>query len=86
MAPHKNRRKRHADTTTYWVKHITSIQATTKPFSGFWMNPAYRVPVGKFPVVARFISQETPANTPITEADAKMIADYVKKNYGAAGM
>jgi hypothetical protein len=54
-------------TGTYWIKHITSIQAATKPFSGFWMNPAYRIPTGKFPVVARFISQETPANTPITE-------------------
>jgi hypothetical protein len=31
------------------------------------MKSAYRIPVGKFPVVARFISQETPANTPITE-------------------
>jgi hypothetical protein len=31
------------------------------------MKTAYRIPVGKFPVVDRFISQETPANTPITE-------------------
>jgi hypothetical protein len=31
------------------------------------MNPAYRVPVGKFPMVARFISQENAASTPITE-------------------
>jgi DMSO/TMAO reductase YedYZ molybdopterin-dependent catalytic subunit len=54
-------------TGTYWVKHITSIKAATKPESGFWMNPAYRIPLGKFPVVARFISQETAANTPITE-------------------
>jgi DMSO/TMAO reductase YedYZ molybdopterin-dependent catalytic subunit len=54
-------------TGTYWMKHIVSIKAVTKPESGFWMNPAYRIPVGKFPVVARFISQETAANTPITE-------------------
>lgn len=54
-------------TGTYWVKHITSLMAITKPFSGFWMASAYRVPLGKFPVVARFISQETAANTPITE-------------------
>jgi hypothetical protein len=39
----------------------------TKPDSNFWMNPAYRVPLGKFPVVARFTSQETAVNTPITE-------------------
>ena len=31
------------------------------------MNPAYRIPVGKFPVVARFITQEDATNTPITE-------------------
>ncbi len=31
------------------------------------MNPAYRIPKGKFPIVDRFISQETEANTPITE-------------------
>jgi hypothetical protein len=54
-------------TGTYWVKHVTSIMATTRPFDGFWMKSAYRIPVGKFPVVARFISQETPINTPITE-------------------
>jgi DMSO/TMAO reductase YedYZ molybdopterin-dependent catalytic subunit len=54
-------------TGTYWMKHITSIKPVTRPESGFWMNPAYRVPLGKFPVVSRFISQETAANTPITE-------------------
>jgi Mo-co oxidoreductase dimerisation domain len=31
------------------------------------MNPAYRIPLGKFPLVARFTSQETATNTPITE-------------------
>ena len=54
-------------TATYWVKHITSITAVTKPFDGFWMKTAYRIPVGKFPLVQRFISQETAANAPITE-------------------
>ncbi len=54
-------------TGTYWVKHLTSIEVATKPFDGFWMKSAYRIPVGKFPVVARFISQETATNTPITE-------------------
>ena len=52
---------------TYWVKHLTKIAAVTLPFDGFWMKTAYRIPVGKFPLVARFISQETAANTPITE-------------------
>ena len=54
-------------TGTYWVKHLTSVQAVTKPFDGFWMKSAYRVPTSKFPLVARFISQETEVNTPITE-------------------
>src|SRR5262244_4351386 len=54
-------------TGTYWMKHITSIAAVTKPESRFWMNPAYRIPLGKFRVVARFTSQETAGNTPITE-------------------
>src|ERR1700688_2363873 len=31
------------------------------------MNPAYRIPLGAFPMVARFTSQETATNTPITE-------------------
>jgi DMSO/TMAO reductase YedYZ molybdopterin-dependent catalytic subunit len=51
----------------YWMKHVTSISARTKPEAGFWMNSAYRIPLGKFPVVARFTSQETAVNTPITE-------------------
>ncbi len=54
-------------TGTYWVKHVTSIKAVTKPETGFWMNPAYRIPVGKFSLVARFVSQETAVNVPITE-------------------
>ena len=54
-------------TGTYWMKHIISVTALTKPQGGFWMNPAYRIPIGKFPVVARFVSQENATSTPITE-------------------
>ena len=54
-------------TGTYWMKHLVSVTALTKPLGGFWMNPAYRIPLGAFPIVARFISQETATNTPITE-------------------
>jgi sulfite dehydrogenase len=54
-------------TATYWMKHVTTISAVTKPFEGFWMKSAYRIPVGKFPVVSHFASQETAVNTPITE-------------------
>jgi DMSO/TMAO reductase YedYZ molybdopterin-dependent catalytic subunit len=54
-------------TGVYWMKHVTSIKALTKPESSFWMSAAYRIPLGKFPLVARFTSQETATNTPITE-------------------
>lgn len=54
-------------TATYWVKHLTSIDALGSPYKGFWMNPAYRIPKGRFPVVDRFITQETETTTPITE-------------------
>ncbi len=54
-------------TGTYWMKHLTQINALTKPLGGFWMNPAYRLPVGAFPIRDRFITQETATNTPITE-------------------
>jgi len=54
-------------TGTYWVKHLTEINVTSNPFEGFWMKTAYRIPMGKFPVVDRFLSQETPVSTPITE-------------------
>jgi DMSO/TMAO reductase YedYZ molybdopterin-dependent catalytic subunit len=54
-------------TGTYWMKHVVSINVLTKPQGGFWMIPAYRIPLGKFPLVARFTSQETAVNTPITE-------------------
>jgi DMSO/TMAO reductase YedYZ molybdopterin-dependent catalytic subunit len=54
-------------TATYWMKHLVSINAVTRPYDGFWMRGAYRLPNNLFPMVQRFISQETPANTPITE-------------------
>ena len=54
-------------TGVYWMKHLVAINALTRPQSGFWMNPAYRIPLGEFPIVARFVSQETATTTPITE-------------------
>jgi DMSO/TMAO reductase YedYZ molybdopterin-dependent catalytic subunit len=54
-------------TGTYWMKHVNAISALTKPLANFWMNPAYRIPVGMFPIAARFTSQEYAPNTPITE-------------------
>ena len=54
-------------TATYWMKHVTRISPRATPEDNFWMKAAYRIPTGKFPVVQRFLSQETAANTPITE-------------------
>ncbi|HEY7232415.1 MAG TPA: molybdopterin-dependent oxidoreductase, partial [Pseudolabrys sp.] len=54
-------------TGTYWMKHVTTVNALTKPLVDFWMNPAYRIPVGKFPVRDRFLTQENATTTPITE-------------------
>ena len=54
-------------TATYWMKHLTTLSVVTEPFKGFWMATAYRIPKGRFALVDRFLSQETDANTPITE-------------------
>jgi hypothetical protein len=54
-------------TATYWVKHLNSIEVSTKPLSNFWMKTGYRVPAGMFPVQMPFTSQMTDANWPITE-------------------
>jgi DMSO/TMAO reductase YedYZ molybdopterin-dependent catalytic subunit len=53
-------------TGTYWMKHLTDIRIQPVAFDGFWMKSAYRIPTGAF-ATARFVSQETPENTPITE-------------------
>ena len=54
-------------TATYWVKQVISIRALTQPLNSFWMNTAYRIPKGKFPLIDRFVSQESETTTPITE-------------------
>ena len=46
-------------TATYWMKHVTSIQLSSKPLENFWMKAAYRVPAGMFPVDRPFPSQDT---------------------------
>ena len=54
-------------TGTYWMKHLISIEPIDKPFDGFWMKAAYRIPTGMFPTVQRFATQENAMTTPITE-------------------
>jgi DMSO/TMAO reductase YedYZ molybdopterin-dependent catalytic subunit len=54
-------------TATYWIKHVTRIEALTAPASGFWMAGAYRMPRAAFPLVERFPSQESGERAPVTE-------------------
>lgn len=54
-------------TATYWMKHLTSVEIVNRPFDGYWVKTAYRIPRNAFPITERFVSQETEANTPITE-------------------
>ena len=54
-------------TGTYWLKHVTAIEARRQPLGNFWMKSAYRIPKGKFPLVDRFVTQEDATTTPITE-------------------
>lgn len=65
-------------TGTYWMKQLTDISVITKPQGGFWMNPAYRVPAGRFPNAERFTTQETPANTPITDIVVSSLVTSVR--------
>jgi len=54
-------------TGTYWMKHVVDIDVRTSPQGGFWMNPAYRLPTGRFPKADPFPTQQNPTNTPITD-------------------
>ncbi len=54
-------------TATYWMKHITTIEVRQKPFDGFWMRKAYRVPKGMFATDYSFATQDDDKTTPITQ-------------------
>ncbi|MDO9048890.1 MAG: molybdopterin-dependent oxidoreductase [Methylobacter sp.] len=53
-------------TATYWIKHLTAVNIISKPFDGYWMKTAYRIPKDRFPS-GQFSSQETETAMPITE-------------------
>ncbi|TAN68944.1 MAG: oxidase [Methylobacter sp.] len=53
-------------TATYWIKHLTALNVLSKPFDGYWMKTAYRIPKDRFPS-GQFSSQETETAMPITE-------------------
>ncbi|HVO48440.1 MAG TPA: molybdopterin-dependent oxidoreductase [Steroidobacteraceae bacterium] len=63
---------------TYWVKQLTEIHVLNQPLKSFWMNTAYRVPKGKFPVGDRFESQENETSTPVLEIDVNSVVSNVK--------
>ena len=66
-------------TATYWVKHLITIDAVSKPFQGFWMKTAYRIPKGKFPALeGHWTSQETATNTPITEIAVSSLITHIQ--------
>ena len=61
---------------TYCMKHLTHIQASTKPLVNFWMSDDYRVPNGSASHAHNFPSQATKDTAPITElAVNSLIAD-----------
>ena len=72
-------------TATYWMKQVVSIRALTQPLKSFWVNTAYRIPKGKFPLVDRFVSQESETTTPITEMVVNSLITNVNdgQRYGA---
>jgi len=53
---------------TYWIKHIVSIEAINKPYDGFWVKTAYRMPKGKASAVEKcFPTQEADASVAVAE-------------------
>ena len=66
---------------TYWMKHLTNLDVSTTPLRNFWMQSAYRVPAGLFPVQHPFQSQGTEKTVPITELVVNsLIADPLEGN------
>jgi sulfite dehydrogenase (cytochrome) subunit A len=73
-------------TGTYWMKQVTAINAVTRPFDGFWVKGAYRIPVGKFPIIDHFATQMTDVNEPITEIVVNsLIANLISGQQVAVG-
>ncbi|MBV9252194.1 MAG: molybdopterin-dependent oxidoreductase [Acetobacteraceae bacterium] len=54
-------------TATYWMKHLSAIEISSKPQPNFWMQKAYRVPAKVFPVELPFSTQNDESTWPITE-------------------
>jgi len=73
-------------TATYWMKQVARIRALSQPLGGFWMNTAYRIPKGKFPIIDRFTSQESDTSTPITEILVNSLITHAGDGRQSAGL
>ncbi len=56
---------------TYWVKSLSSIAVLNKPFEGFWVKSAYRIPDNDCGCVAPGTSPKT--TTPINKMTARSL-------------
>ncbi|MEA2737698.1 MAG: hypothetical protein QOH05_1005, partial [Acetobacteraceae bacterium] len=66
---------------TYWMKHLTRIDVSSTPLKNYWMQAAYRLPDGLFPVQRPFTSQVTETTVPVTELVVNsLIADPLEGN------
>ncbi|NDU91555.1 MAG: molybdopterin-dependent oxidoreductase [Ferrovum sp.] len=54
---------------TYWMKHVSAIEVLDKPFDGFWMSHAYRVPDDACRCVAPGVTPT--ATRPISRFDVR---------------
>jgi DMSO/TMAO reductase YedYZ molybdopterin-dependent catalytic subunit len=71
-------------TATYWVKCLTALTLLDKPFDGFWMKTAYRVPKGLFGP-SRFESQDAEQTSPITAIRVNSLVVAIEPGEEAAG-
>lgn len=69
-------------TATYWIKHVTRIEALAAPASGFWMSSAYRMPRAAFPLLERFPSQESGERAPVTEIAVNSLITSTESSAG----
>lgn len=67
-------------TATYWIKQLASVRVIAKPFDGYWMKTAYRIPKGKFQAVETpWKGQETEINLPVTEMVVNSLITYPRE-------
>ena len=63
-------------TATYWMKHVTAIEVSSKPLDNYWIHKSYRVPAGMFAVDLPFLTQNDEAAWPVTEIVVNSLVAY----------